>query len=108
MKHSMGQRNIGYWMAGLCCLAMALCGVGSASGQQNAATSTAAVPAVSTFAPTTFSAVMPGVVAAHPVAKAGGEEEQESPKPRKPGGEGVKVHGHWVIDLKDTDGNGSR
>ena len=104
MKQSLKQRNIGYWMAGLCCLAMALCGVGSASGQQNAATSTAAVPAVSTFAPTTFSAVMPGVVAAHPVAKAGGEEEQESPKPRKPGGEGVKVHGHWVIDLKDTDG----
>jgi hypothetical protein len=31
-------------------------------------------------------------------------EESEAPAPKKPGTEGVKVHGHWVMDLKDKDG----
>ena len=47
---------------------------------------------------------MPGVVAAHPAAKPAGEEQEESQKPGKPGGEGIKVHGHWVMEVKNPDG----
>lgn len=32
------------------------------------------------------------------------EEEEAAPAPKKPGQEGIKVHGHWVMDLKDKDG----
>lgn len=31
-------------------------------------------------------------------------EEDESSTPSKPGTEGIKVHGHWILDLKDKDG----
>ena len=30
--------------------------------------------------------------------------EEEASAPSKPGTEGIKVHGHWLIDLKDKDG----
>jgi hypothetical protein len=30
--------------------------------------------------------------------------EEEPSLPTKPGTEGIKVHGHWLIDLKDKDG----
>jgi len=39
---------------------------------------------------------------AKPVVQA--EEEEAAPAPKKPGQEGIKVHGHWVMDLKDKDG----
>jgi hypothetical protein len=39
-------------------------------------------------------AAMPTVVA----------EEETAETPKKPGHEGIKVHGHWVMDLKDKDG----
>lgn len=32
------------------------------------------------------------------------EEEEAAPAPKKPGHEGITVHGHWVMDLKDKDG----
>jgi hypothetical protein len=31
-------------------------------------------------------------------------EEQEAVPARRPGGEGIKVHGHWVLELKNPDG----
>jgi hypothetical protein len=31
-------------------------------------------------------------------------EEEETAKPSKPGSEGIKVHGHWVIDVRNPDG----
>ena len=41
-----------------------------------------------------------------PVAKAAphAEEEDASPATKKPGEEGIKVHGHWIIDVKDKNG----
>jgi hypothetical protein len=43
--------------------------------------------------------------AAAPAAKADGNPKAETEtEPQKPGGEGVKIHGHWVIDLKSPDG----
>jgi len=38
-----------------------------------------------------------------PAASAAAEAEQPA-KPRKPGSEGITVHGHWVIDVKNPDG----
>lgn len=37
-------------------------------------------------------------------ATAKGEEEASSAEAGKTGGEGIKIHGHWVIDLKNPDG----
>jgi len=31
-------------------------------------------------------------------------EEQDAAAPSKPGNEGIKVHGHWTIDVKNPDG----
>jgi hypothetical protein len=31
-------------------------------------------------------------------------EEEGTAKPSKPGGEGIKVHGHWVLQVKNADG----
>lgn len=47
-------------------------------------------------------ATAPAGPAAKTVAQA--EEEESAPAPKKPGQEGIKVHGHWVMDLKDKDG----
>src|ERR1700749_3384665 len=41
---------------------------------------------------------------AHAAAKPVAEEENEASTPSKPGAEGIKVHGHWILDLKDKDG----
>ena len=32
-------------------------------------------------------------------------EEKGSTAPAKPGGEGIKVHGHWIIDVRNRDGS---
>jgi hypothetical protein len=32
------------------------------------------------------------------------EQQQDATKPAKPGNEGIKVHGRWVIDVKNPDG----
>ncbi len=42
--------------------------------------------------------------AAAPKAAPQVEEEASSPAAKKPGDEGIKVHGHWIIDVKDKDG----
>lgn len=33
------------------------------------------------------------------------EEEESSPASKKPGDEGIKVHGHWIIDVRNADGS---
>lgn len=52
------------------------------------------------------SAAAPAAKATVPTAKpvVPAEEEEAAPAPKKPGQEGIKVHGHWVMDLKDKDG----
>lgn len=39
------------------------------------------------------------------VAKKNAEEEEENEAPKKPGVEGIKVHGDWVIDVHNADGS---
>jgi hypothetical protein len=40
---------------------------------------------------------------ARSLATAAAEEEGPA-KPATPGGEGIKIHGHWIIDLRNPDG----
>jgi hypothetical protein len=41
---------------------------------------------------------------AHLAAQKAAEEEEETAKPAKPRSEGIKIHGHWVIDVRNPDG----
>jgi hypothetical protein len=45
-----------------------------------------------------------GIAQQAPVSAAPVAVAAESPNPAKPGSEGIKVHGHWVIDVKNPDG----
>jgi hypothetical protein len=77
-------------LAGACSVLLVLCAAQPAFGQQSAlakpATAVAAAPA----------AIRPALQAA--------TEEQEAATPAKPGGEGIKVHGHWKFVVHDADG----
>jgi len=53
-------------------------------------------------APATVSAAA-SAVAASPAAKPAGEEETATPA--TPGQEGIKIHGHWVLQVKNPDGS---
>ena len=39
-----------------------------------------------------------------PAAPVAAKQEEESSVPNEPNEQGIKVHGHWVIDVKDKDG----
>jgi hypothetical protein len=56
----------------------------------------------SAFAATPFSALTPGIIPQRPSSKS--VEEEETGTPKKSGGNGIKVHGHWVIDVRNPDG----
>ncbi len=45
----------------------------------------------------------PATAQGHPAATPNREEE-EAAKPPKPGGEGIRIHGHWIIEVKNPDG----
>ena len=49
------------------------------------------------------SALVAAPAAAHAVPKLASEDEEPT-KPAKAGGEGIKVHGHWKIVVKNPDG----
>jgi hypothetical protein len=69
------------WLAGACSAVMMLALAQAGVGQQTSAA--------------------PSTTPARPVATV---EQEGSPKPSKPGSEGVKVHGHWVLQVKNADG----
>jgi len=84
-------------LAGFMAVALAvLIGTGIASAQTTSAAghSTAAMQAVASARPRAAAAP------AHD-----GEEEESEAKPNKARQQGVKVHGHWRIDIKNTDGS---
>jgi len=113
------------WLIALCGLAMLLMlpqsGVAQAVGApaQNApvgpiepistassATSQSAAPNAAdarTLASVPISSLMAGAAKTTPAAQSG-EEQEEAAKPGKPGQEGIKVHGHWIIDIRNPDG----
>jgi hypothetical protein len=67
-----------------------------------AVASAPAVAQVKAFEPAAFGAMMPGV--SQQAAKPVPTEESDTAKANKPGGEGIKVHGHWKIVIKNPDG----
>jgi hypothetical protein len=94
-------------LVGACSLVLALGAAHTALAQQVAKTPAQAQPvavasSLNSFAPTSFSSLLPGAAAP---AKPAVEEEEESPKAHKPGTDGVKVHGHWVMQAKNADGS---
>jgi hypothetical protein len=79
-------------MCRACAVLLVLCSAQAGLAQQSVTAKPVAVAAVSpqtTIAP----------AAAKPVA-----EEEETAKPSKPGNEGIKIHGHWVLQVKNVDG----
>jgi hypothetical protein len=80
-------------LAGTCSVLLMLCSSQSGFAQQS--TLAKSVTAVAAVAATP--------VATSSTSKAA-EQENETSAPRKPGSEGIKVHGHWVIDVKNPDG----
>jgi hypothetical protein len=71
-------------IAGAFCL-VALLGASTAFAQQPAPASPSAPPKPAMHAAST-------------------ENEQETPRPTRPGNQGIKVHGHWKIDVREKDG----
>lgn len=101
MKQMMKQFDLN-WMrllAGACGLftILALTPVGVA--QQGAAVQGGNVSAAATA---TAAPVAKTGLAANPAAKPA--EEQEASASGKPASEGIKVHGHWVLQVKNADG----
>ena len=96
-----------YWLEsviGVCGLVLMFAGSQKGFAQQTA-TKSALTPASSAFMSVPFSALLPGAAQAEAKPRAtAGEVEEESAKPSKPGGEGIKIHGHWVIDVRNPDG----
>jgi hypothetical protein len=55
------------------------------------------------FAQQSASAAQTATPQAAPVTEQTPAAKQESPSSGKPGNEGIKVHGHWVINVKNPD-----
>ena len=102
MKQMMKQSEVHpmLLLAGAFCVAMLLCGTVSAQ-QPGAATPTAEPRAKSVaaepVAPSPASIGLPGVVGM-------GTDHTQAGQPGKVGDEGLKMHGHWVIDVRNPDG----
>ncbi len=83
------------WLAGICSLGVLLMFPQVGFGQQAKASSGA-------NAPVSPSSLMPGAASARPAVTP--DAEEESPKPSSAGHQGIHVHGHWVIDVRNPDG----
>jgi hypothetical protein len=85
-------------LAGACGVLLALCVSQVALAQHIAQQSTLVKPAAAATANTE--------AAKPPATQAAAQENEaaDSSTRGKPGDEGIKVHGHWVIDIKNPDG----
>jgi hypothetical protein len=104
-------RNSMRLLAGACCLFILLALAPAAFAQQGAPAlgGKNTVSASTVFAaPSNIQAASPAAgtvqAAKSPARPASAEEVNTLANPAKPGGEGVKVHGHWVIDVRNPDG----
>jgi hypothetical protein len=104
-------RNSMRLLAGACSLFTLLALAPAAFAQQGAPAlgGKNQVSAATAFAPQANNqAASPAVgnvlAAKSPVRPVSAEEENTPANPAKPSGEGVKVHGHWVIDVRNPDG----
>lgn len=107
MQTTMKQRN-SYptgW-AVVACGFLLMSGVVKSGMAQQAATKSTPRPGASTSLP--FSALQPGAAPSPVAAKSLDANGEEAAKPGQAGGEGIRVHGHWVIDVKNLDGTVAR
>jgi hypothetical protein len=94
-------------LAGACGVLVTAMAAHAGLAQQAAkdAPAVAAAPAVAqvkAFEPVAFGALAPGL--SQQVAKPVQAQEEKTAKPSKPGEQGIKVHGHWKIVIKNPDG----
>ena len=95
-----------YWLEsviGVCGLVLMFAGSQKGFAQQTATKSTLS-PASSAVSSVPFGALLPGATLAEAKSKATAEEEEATARPSKPGSEGIKIHGHWVLQVKNADG----
>jgi hypothetical protein len=85
-------------LAGACGVLLMLCAGLAGLAQQSAQPAAGSNLGVETAVAATTTAM------AKPQATQVVTEEKENAAPAKPGSEGIKVHGHWVIDVKNPDG----
>lgn len=93
-------------LAGAFCL-IALLAVGEcAFAQQNAPALVGISPSSAAIAaPANNQSASPAALQAFKLPAAPAGEEQATASPAKTGNEGIKVHGHWVIDVRNPDGS---
>jgi hypothetical protein len=99
MKSSKIKRNspLQSLLAGLCGVTLALCAGQPGFAQQDAVPQPAAVASsAKTTIAANRAALQPATEQEH--------EESHAAASAKPGGEGIRVHGHWVIDVLNPDG----
>ncbi len=103
MKPRMMKRNSQFQssLAGACGVLLVLLAAQPGVAQQGASLQPAATVAAASTA-TTSSAKLPAIKP--PVAQSV-SQEKEDVSAAKPGSEGIKVHGHWVIDVRNPDGS---
>jgi len=87
-------------LVGACTLLMILSVAPAGFAQQANQAQAQPKPQVAS-APSASAAASPA--ASSPAAKPA-EEEKETATPKKPGHEGIKIHGHWVLEVKNPDG----
>lgn len=85
-------------LAGACSALLMLCAGQAGLAQQSVQPAKAATVA---SAPVNIAGVSS---AARPVATQAAAEEKETAAPANPGGEGIKIHGHWKFVVHDSDG----
>jgi hypothetical protein len=88
-------------LAGVCSVLLVLCAGQPAFAQQSASMQPVAAVATSSAATTASAAKLSAI---KPLAIQGSTEEEEVAAPAKPRHEGIKVHGHWVLQVKNADG----
>jgi hypothetical protein len=100
MRTRMIKRNSQFQnsLAGACSVLLMLCAGQAGLAQQSAQPAGVHNVIAGTAAAATTTAL------AQPPATQAAAEEKEAPAPAKPGGEGIKVHGHWKLVVHDPDG----
>jgi hypothetical protein len=100
MRTRMIKRNSQFQnsLAGACSVLLMLCAGQAGLAQQSAQPAGVHNVIAETTAAATTTAL------AKPPATQAAAEEKETPAPAKPGGEGIKVHGHWKFVVHDPDG----
>jgi hypothetical protein len=103
MKPRIMKRNSQFQssLAGACSVLLVLFASQPGIAQQSPLEKPAAAVASSSTATTASAEKLPAIT---PLAPQAAAEEKETSAPAKPGGEGIKIHGHWKFEVHDPNG----